>query len=111
MGKEQFHQPDYSRKVAGVKFTVGSAELIRQVGHIQVINSKFYEDLPGKYKPAPYGPLDTRLGTFQKSQNCETCGLGAQDCIGHFGFIDLEQPVFHVGFFKLIIQVLQCICK
>jgi len=33
------------------------------------------------------------------------------DCVGHFGFIDLEYPVFHVGFFRLIIQTLQCICK
>lgn len=33
------------------------------------------------------------------------------DCIGHFGYIDLELPVFHVGFFRAIIQVLQCVCK
>lgn len=31
--------------------------------------------------------------------------------MGHFGFIDLELPVFHVGFFRLVIQLLQCICK
>jgi len=34
-----------------------------------------------------------------------------QECVGHFGYLDLELPVFHIGFFKLTIQVLQCICK
>lgn len=34
-----------------------------------------------------------------------------QDCVGHFGYIDLELPVFHVGYFRTTIQVLQMICK
>jgi DNA-directed RNA polymerase III subunit RPC1 len=51
------------------------------------------------------------MGTSQKDQNCQTCGEGLSDCIGHFGYIDLELPVFHVGYFRSIINVLQCICK
>ncbi len=51
------------------------------------------------------------MGTSQKDQNCQTCGKGLADCVGHFGYIDLELPVFHVGYFRSIIQVLQCICK
>lgn len=33
------------------------------------------------------------------------------DCIGHFGDVKLELPVFHVGYFKAIIFILQMICK
>ena len=33
------------------------------------------------------------------------------DCAGHFGYIQLELPVFHVGFFRHTIVILQCICK
>ena len=33
------------------------------------------------------------------------------DCAGHFGYIKLELPVFHIGYFKNIINVLQCVCK
>lgn len=33
------------------------------------------------------------------------------DCAGHFGFIQLELPVFHVGYFRHTIVILQCICK
>ena len=51
------------------------------------------------------------MGTSSKDQNCSTCGEGLSDCIGHYGYIDLELPVFHVGYFRSIIQVLQCICK
>ncbi len=51
------------------------------------------------------------MGTSQKDQNCQTCGESLTDCIGHFGFIELELPVFHVGYFRSIITVLQCICK
>jgi hypothetical protein len=34
-----------------------------------------------------------------------------QDCAGHFGFIRLELPVYHVGFFKHTLNILQSICK
>jgi DNA-directed RNA polymerase III subunit RPC1 len=33
------------------------------------------------------------------------------DCAGHFGHVTLELPVFHVGFFKAVISILQKICK
>ena len=45
----------------GVKFDPGNAELIRQVAHIPVLNNILYQESPGRWIPAPYGPLDTRL--------------------------------------------------
>lgn len=50
-------------------------------------------------------------GTTNKDSTCETCGKKVTDCVGHYGFIDLELPVFHVGFFRATINVLQSICK
>lgn len=115
----------------GVKFTVGSSQLIRQAAHLEVSSNKLYDTTTGsRWTPLQYGVLDSRLvgrcdcvepvsrpkfirfkGTTQRSINCATCGLNMTDCAGHFGYIELEYPVFHVGFFRLIIQVLQCICK
>jgi DNA-directed RNA polymerase III subunit RPC1 len=46
-----------------------------------------------------------------KDALCGTCGKGLNECVGHFGFIDLELPVFHIGYFKAVITVLQTICK
>ena len=33
------------------------------------------------------------------------------DCPGHYAHIQLQLPVFHIGYFKAIIQLLQNICK
>ena len=33
------------------------------------------------------------------------------DCAGHFGYIQLELPLFHAGYFRHTLTILQCICK
>lgn len=50
-------------------------------------------------------------GTSDKENSCETCGKGLADCTGHYGYIDLELPCFHIGYFRATIQLLQMICK
>lgn len=42
---------------------------------------------------------------------CETCNQGLNECVGHFGYLDLALPVFHVGHFRATISILQSICK
>lgn len=37
--------------------------------------------------------------------------MGLAECVGHFGYIDLQLPVFHNGYFRFIIAILQVICK
>ncbi|KAK7689907.1 hypothetical protein QCA50_006546 [Cerrena zonata] len=61
--------------------------------------------------PVKNGVLDRRLGTTEKNAFCETCGLNSVDCVGHYAYIKLCVPVFHIGFFKHTISILQCICK
>ncbi len=61
--------------------------------------------------PLKGGPNDKRMGVWQKDQDCDTCGLSMADCVGHFGYIKLVLPVFHVGFFKHVVSILQVICK
>lgn len=46
-----------------------------------------------------------------KTGTCETCGLSQQHCIGHFGYVKLSLPVFHIGYFKNTLTICQCICK
>lgn len=80
-----------------------------------------------------HGVLDRRLGTSSKDAKCSTCelilfhckvvfgtlinhyciagGKGLVDCVGHFGYVDLELPVFHCGYFGMILNILQCVCK
>jgi DNA-directed RNA polymerase III subunit RPC1 len=39
------------------------------------------------------------------------CSKRLTDCCGHFGYVQLELPVFHAGYFKHTLTILQCICK
>lgn len=50
-------------------------------------------------------------GTSVKKDTCDTCGLSQIDCVGHFGYVKLVLPVFHAGYFRHIINILQDICK
>ena len=110
MVKEQFRETDGVRTISQVCFGMQSPQEIQQCANMQVVAKNLYNQ-DSKRTPVPHGALDRRMGTSSKSQNCQTCGDDLADCIGHYGYIDLELPVFHVGYFRCIIQVLQCICK
>lgn len=42
---------------------------------------------------------------------CNIVIIGLNECVGHFGYLDLALPVYHVGHFRSTIQILQAICK
>lgn len=109
MEKEQYRNTFYGMKLSDLVFTVPTAQDIRKQGQINCVNKLLYNN--GSKRPATNGVLDLRLGTSQKDSKCETCGQGLAECVGHFGYIDLKLPVFHVGYFRYIVNILQCICK
>ncbi|EGC39460.1 RNA polymerase III, largest subunit [Dictyostelium purpureum] len=92
-----------------IQFGLLSEEDIVRLSHVQLVNRELFDLL--KRKPQPYGVLDNKLGTSDKQQNCTTCGLSIVDCVGHFGYIKLQLPVFHIGYLKNIMNILQMICK
>jgi hypothetical protein len=44
-----------------VRFTTGSEQDIKKTAHVQIFNSRLYDDSVGRYVPALFGPLDNRL--------------------------------------------------
>jgi len=58
-----------------------------------------------------HGPLDKRMGTSSQGAKCDTCDRLLKDCNGHFGYVKLALPAFHIGYLKKIIDILHCICK
>lgn len=92
-----------------VHFGMDSPEMMQQEAHIQVITKHMYQD--SNREPFPFGVLDRKMGVSQKNGNCETCFQGLNECVGHFGYLDLALPVFHVGHFRATISILQMICK
>ncbi|XP_005736479.1 DNA-directed RNA polymerase III subunit RPC1 isoform X1 [Pundamilia nyererei] len=110
MVKEQFRETDVAKKISHICFGMKSAEQMRQQAHIQVVSKNLYSQ-DTKHTPLAYGVLDHRMGTSEKDRPCLTCGKNLADCLGHYGYLDLELPCFHVGYFKATIGILQMICK
>ncbi|KAL5530725.1 RPO31 [Sanghuangporus sanghuang] len=92
-----------------IQFSLLNAQDIVKLSEFQVTHRDLYT--PVDRIPVKNGVLDRRLGTTEKSAFCETCGLSSADCVGHYAYIKLALPVFHVGYLKHIVTVLQCICK
>ena len=67
-------------------------------------------DLYDVLEPKRNGLIDPRMGTTDNSIDCATCGYNNAYCIGHFGHINLAEPVFHIGFLSYIKKILVCIC-
>lgn len=70
---------------------------------------KYSETMEGG-KPKLGGLMDPRQGTIDRFSRCQTCAGNMTECPGHFGHIELAKPVFHVGFYKMIIKCLRCVC-
>ncbi len=64
----------------------------------------------GTTKPKTGGLLDPRMGSIDRSLNCESCNGSYTDCPGHFGHIELAKPVFHIGFLTTVLKILRCVC-
>ncbi|KDN52100.1 beta and beta-prime subunits of DNA dependent RNA-polymerase [Tilletiaria anomala UBC 951] len=102
---------DAPKRIKGIQFGVLSQQEIVEMSQMEVIDRSLYQQGTTERKPMVGGPNDQRLGIWDKSATCQTCGHHMSECIGHFGYIKLVLPVYHVGFFKHIVQILQIICK
>ncbi|KCV73369.1 DNA-directed RNA polymerase III subunit RPC1 [Fonticula alba] len=107
--KELIRPSEAPKKIKALHFGIMSPQDIYQVAEFEVVNRELYT-IPDR-NPTPNGCLDRRLGTSDKMSTCETCGHKLAECSGHFAHIRLELPVFHIGFFKGIITILQSVCK
>ncbi|KAN0062318.1 DNA-directed RNA polymerase III subunit C1 (rpo31) [Thecaphora frezii] len=102
---------DAPKKIKHIQFGVLSQQDIVNMSEIEVTTRDLYTIGEAERKPVANGVLDRRLGISDKNSLCETCHLKMADCVGHYGYIKLVLPVFHVGFFKHIVGILQSICK
>ncbi|MEW5309629.1 MAG: hypothetical protein WDW38_001506 [Sanguina aurantia] len=107
--KDPYREPSTPRKIKQIQFGVQTPQEIARCAVLPVHERALYK-MPER-TPHANGVLDRRLGISNKNAACDTCGQKLADCAGHFGYIKLELPVFHIGYFKNTVQLLQCICK
>eukprot|EP00850_Spirogloea_muscicola_P023482 SM000360S13676 [mRNA] locus=s360:20430:29808:- [translate_table: standard] len=119
--KQPFHEDVGPRKIKSIHFGTQSAQEVVKGAEFHVYERNLYQ-MPQR-QPLANGILDKRLvlsrttllesrwGTSDKRGECATCHGKLTDCPGHFGYIRLALPVYHIGYFKNVISIMQCICK
>jgi len=97
--------------IKGIEFGVVSNDDVKKYsaikGDIYGINRP---ESYNEYTPVKNGLMDSRLGTCDHFLNCATCGQNQELCPGHFGHIELAEPVYHFNYLEILKNVLKCIC-
>lgn len=94
-----------AHNISSIEFGILSPEEIRAMAVCKINNKEMSGAQPGSV-------YDERMGCMgDSSEKCVTCGLGGRECWGHFGYIDLAEPILHPMFYKIISVFLKCFCK
>lgn len=96
------------KSINGIKFSVWSPTEIRKYSVAEVTAPETYDE---DGMPVQGGLMDGRLGTLEPGQKCLTCGNTAARCPGHFGHIELAEPVLHIAFIDNIYKLLLATCR
>lgn len=91
-------------ELANVRFGVFTETEIRALS--QVLVSEQYVR-GGSSQNTPYDP---RLGTMDKKSLCVVCSEDYKTCVGHFGHIELDEPVLNPSHFNITVGILKCVC-
>ena len=112
--KEVVKKSQNPKKISKVQFGTLTSTDIQKVAELRVSNRSIFS-MPDATNPTRHptvnGCMDARMGISNKADKCETCRKNLTNCSGQFGYIQLELPVFHAGYFKHTLTILQCICK
>ena len=89
------------KEIASINFGIYSPEEIMNMSVCKIDNPR----------KSGYGSVyDPRMGTTDSNQNCETCNENAIVCTGHFGHVELAEPIIHPLYYKRVISFLNCFC-
>lgn len=99
------------KQIKSIEFSIFGNKEIRNISvfgkdSVGITTNELYENL----EPKKGGLIDPRMGTTGENILCETCGYDSNNCPGHFGHIDLEEYMFHIGFLPFVKKILSCVC-
>ncbi|MHC1600214.1 MAG: DNA-directed RNA polymerase subunit A' [Candidatus Methanospirareceae archaeon] len=97
-----------TKKIKGIKFGLLSSKEIRKMSASRIIHPDTYGE---DGFPIERGLVNQHIGVIDPGLRCKTCGGRMGECPGHFGHIDLEAPVIHIGCAKLIYWILTATCR
>ncbi|MGH9954100.1 MAG: DNA-directed RNA polymerase subunit A', partial [Nitrososphaeraceae archaeon] len=97
-----------AKTLGGIKFSVWSPTEVRKFSVAEITAPETYDE---DGMPVQGGLMDNRLGTLEPGQKCATCGNTSAKCPGHFGHIELAEPVLHIAFVDDIHKLLLITCR
>src|SRR6476469_3358303 len=92
----------------GIRFSVLSPVDVRKYSVAEITAPETYDE---DGMSVQGGLMDSRLGTLEPGQKCATCGNTSARCPGHFGHIELAEPVLHIAFIDDVHKLLLIICR
>ncbi|MBA42989.1 MAG: hypothetical protein CMF62_03140 [Magnetococcales bacterium] len=102
---------DKIRPIDEIEFTILGNDEIRKMSALgKDTQGVEVADLYDNMEPKKGGLIDSRLGPNDSLSDCATCGLNYNNCVGHFGHIELEEYVFNMGYFAHLKKILSCVC-
>ncbi len=96
------------KTIDGIRFSVWSPTEIRKYSVAEITAPETYDE---DGMSVQGGLMDGRLGTLEPGQKCLTCGNTAARCPGHFGHIELAEPILHIAFIDSIYKLLLSTCR
>jgi DNA-directed RNA polymerase beta' subunit len=115
-----------TREIDSITFSLFSAEQIlnmsvckidsSKLGFEKSIKTKESNDIVVRLKNSENRSgssgtvYDPRMGTLENGVNCETCHQDVWKCPGHFGHIELTEPIIHPLYYKQVTSFLKCFC-
>ncbi len=96
------------KSINAIRFSVWSPNEIRKYSVAEITAPETYDE---DGMSVQGGLMDGRLGTLEPGQKCLTCGNTAARCPGHFGHIELAEPVLHIAFIDNIYKLLLATCR
>lgn len=96
------------KSIDAIRFSVWSPAETRKYSVAEITAPETYDE---DGLPVQGGLMDGRLGTLEPGQKCLTCGNMMARCPGHFGHIELAEPVLHIAFIDNIHKLLLCTCS
>lgn len=97
--------------INGIEFSIfGNENVLAYSVFDRKSNGIYIPELYDNQEPKQNGLIDPRMGSTNDNILCNTCNLSSKYCVGHFGHINLETPVYHIGYFPIVKKILGCVC-
>ena len=96
------------KRIAQIRFSLMDPVEIRKMSSVEVKTPDTYKD---DGRPYNQGLMDSHMGVIEPGLVCPTDNCKYDESPGHFGHIQLELPVIHIGFVNLIKTALKSTCK